>query len=66
MKEQEEAKEREAHKASLLLEKLRIKSRTPPHASEQPPVEQEKPNTDIEAPGTGPENAIAPEGTRDV
>lgn len=62
MQQQAEAEEKEANKA-LLLEKLHIRSRSPPEASEHLSGEK-KPNVDIEAPGTGPENAIAPEGTR--
>lgn len=55
-----------------LLEKLRIKGASPGHvesrkegAAEGETKKHEK-DRDIQAPGPGPENAIAPEGTRDV
>jgi hypothetical protein len=63
LQQKAEAEEREADRMDLkLLEKLRIKSR----GSVNPSLDDGKKNMDIEAPGTGPENAIAPEGTRDV
>jgi hypothetical protein len=55
-----------------LLEKLRIKTTSPRHEGEneegvaQGEMREQEKNLDIQAPGTGPENAIAPEGTRDV
>jgi hypothetical protein len=55
-----------------LLEKLRIKTTSPWHEGEneggvaQGEIREQEKNPDIQAPGTGPENAIAPEGTRDV
>jgi hypothetical protein len=65
MKQQAEAEERGANRAHVkLLEKLRFHERSPPSIAQLPP--EKKPNVDIEAPGSGPENAIAPEGTRDT
>jgi hypothetical protein len=53
-----------------LLEKLRIKTPSPLHEEEDGAVEggtqKHEKDPDIEAPGPGPENAIAPEGTREV
>jgi hypothetical protein len=55
-----------------LLEKLRIKTTSPRHEGENEggvapgEIREQEKNPDIQAPGTGPENAIAPEGTRDV
>ena len=79
LKQKAEEEDREQNRANLkLLKKLHVKPRTPVHgeasagyepAAEQAAVvettEHEK-NPDIEAPGTGPENAIAPVGTRDA
>lgn len=61
MKLEAEAEDKESHIASLkLMEKLRIKSNN----KIAHPGEDMKRDADIEVPGTGPENAIAPEGTR--
>jgi hypothetical protein len=55
-----------------LLEKLRIKTTSPRHEGKneegvaQGEIREQEKSPDIQAPGTGPENAIAPEGTRDV
>jgi hypothetical protein len=53
-----------------LLEKLRIKTPSPLHEEDDGVVEggkqKHEKDPDIEAPGPGPENAIAPEGTREV
>ncbi len=55
--EKAEKEERDAVNMGL-LEKLNIRSRG---------VERERnEDLDIQAPGSGPENAIAPEGTRDL
>jgi hypothetical protein len=69
--------DRETNKANIkLLEKLRIKTRSPLHEGDeehgvkkvegQGPRKKHEKDTDIQAPGTGPENAIVPEGTRDM
>ena len=69
--------DRELNKADIkLLEKLRIKTRSPLHEGDegqvekkiegQGPTKEHEKDPDIQAPGTGPENAITPEGTRDV
>jgi hypothetical protein len=68
--------DREVNRANIqLLDKLRIKSRSPQHEQDQQheeaavgvgATEEHEKDPDIQASGTGPENAIAPEGTRDV
>jgi hypothetical protein len=79
MQAKADEEDREVNSANIkLLEKLRIKTRSPLHEGDEEHREvgtkragvgetkkQEK-DPDIQAPGTGPENAIAPEGTRDV
>lgn len=63
--------DRESNRANIkLLEKLRIKTTSPRHEGddregEEKTKEHEK-DPDISAPGPGPENAIPPEGTRDI
>ncbi|CZR55308.1 uncharacterized protein PAC_05195 [Phialocephala subalpina] len=71
-KQQAEAEEREENRADLkLLKKLSIVPRTPRHgvandrAEMEEKREQEKDHL-VQAPGTGPEEAIAPEGTRNA
>ena len=62
MKRQAEEEERGDMKAEIkLLDKLRIGHRKPLHH----PKGGGREEVDIEKPGTGPENAIAPQGTRD-
>jgi hypothetical protein len=68
LKEKAEREAREQNRADLRLkEKLRIKPRDHDEVAvrETKEVEVER-DPDIQAPGQGPENAIAPEGTRDV
>ena len=57
--------ERESNRANIkLLEKLRVKPTNPRHEGDEGAIkEQAKPPG---VPGPGPENAIAPEGARDV
>lgn len=70
LKEQAEREDKEQIANIKLLNKLRIKSRTEPREGETrlegPPGEKKQMEkaVDLEAPGTGPESAIAPEGTR--
>lgn len=72
LKQQAEDEDREANKANIkLLHKLYIRPRTPKHEDtieEHRPkgeTKEEEKDPDIQAPGPGPENAIAPKGTRD-
>jgi len=71
MQAKADEEDRESNRANVkLLEKLRIKTASPGHEDREVTVmgetkEHEK-DPDIQAPGPGPENAIAPEGTRDV
>jgi len=72
MKQKAEEEDRETNKASLkLLDKLHIRPKSPKHADASNDahktgegLHEGKKNHDVEAPGTGPENAIAPQGTR--
>jgi hypothetical protein len=65
-REDAEREAREQNRADLRLkEKLRIKPRSHDEVAVGETKEVEK-DPDIQAPGPGPENAIAPEGTRDV
>jgi len=70
MRQKAEEEEREENRADLkLLNKLRIRPRTPLHAestTEEKAAENKQGANDaeIQVPGTGAENAIAPEGTR--
>lgn len=79
MQAKADEEDREMNSANIkLLEKLRIKTRSPLHERDEEHGEQttksaevgetkkHEKDPDIQAPGTGPENAIAPEGTRDV
>ena len=63
-----EEEERDENRADLkLLNKLRIRPKTALHAegpTEMAAENKEVKDAEIQAPGTGPENAIAPEGTR--
>ena len=63
-----EEEEREEKRADLkLLDKLRIRPKTPLHAegtTEKAAENKGAKDAEIQVPGTGPENAIAPEGTR--
>jgi hypothetical protein len=66
LKEEAEREAREQNRADLSLkEQLRIKPRSHDEVAVGETKEVER-DPDIEAPGPGPENAIAPEGTRDV
>jgi hypothetical protein len=68
--ELQEQEDKEQSANIKLLNKLRIRSRTEPHEGEsklEGPAGEKKEDekaVDLEAPGTGPEDAIAPEGTR--
>jgi hypothetical protein len=69
LKEQAEREDKEQNANIQLLKKLRIKSRDTREGEtrlEGPPGEKKHAEkaVDLEAPGTGPESAIAPEGTR--
>jgi hypothetical protein len=79
MKAKADEEDREMNSANIkLLEKLRIKTRSPLHESDEEHGERttksvevgetkkHEKDPDIQAPGTGPENAVAPEGTQDV
>ena len=73
MQAKADEEDRESNRANIkLLEKLRIKTTSPRHEGETEEgvvhgeTKGNEKNPDIQAPGTGPENAIAPEGTRDV
>lgn len=70
MKQQAEEEDREMNRANVkLLNKLNIRPKEPVHpaATHSSISESKERETEVEiqAPGTGPENAIAPEGTRD-
>jgi hypothetical protein len=70
LKEQADREDKEQYANIKLLNKLRFRSRTEPREGEsrlEGPAGEKKGTrkaVDIEAPGTGPEDAIAPEGTR--
>jgi hypothetical protein len=70
MRQKAEEEEREENRVDMkLLNKPRIKPKTPLHAegtTEEKAAEdkEDAKDTEIQVPGTGPENAIAPEGTR--
>lgn len=60
LKQKADEEDRERNKANVkLMDKLHIRSKTPQHQINVRQENEEQP------PGTGPENAIAPEGTRD-
>lgn len=69
MRQKAEEEERDENRADLkLLNKLRMKPKTPLHAEGTTETAAEDKegakDAEIQAPGSGPENAIAPEGTR--
>lgn len=70
MQQKAEEEEREENRANVkLLDKLYIRPKTPKHAERtaEEPARGSKDvvkDAEIQVPGTGPENAIAPEGTR--
>lgn len=69
MKQKAEEEEREENRANVkLLEKLRIRPKEPLHAAgtnkEAAETKEGTKDSEIQVPGTGAENAIAPEGTR--
>jgi len=70
-KQKAEEEDREANRANIkLLDKLRLRPREPQHgegtSEETGEMKEREKDPDIQAPGSGPENAIAPEGTRQV
>jgi rubrerythrin len=67
---QSEEDAREENKANIkLLQKLRIRPTTPKHGINgmaKESIEEMPKEEDAVAPGAGPENAIAPEGTKEM
>jgi len=78
MQAKADEEDREMNSANIkLLEKLRIRTRSPLREGDEHgkgatkevevgETKKHEKDPDIQAPGTGPENAIAPEGTRDI
>lgn len=62
MRQKAEHEENRADKK--LLDKLRIKPRGPLHVEGEGETKEKVEDAEIQVPGTGPENAIAPDGSR--